>query len=96
MNSTQWLREMALQAAGQAGLSAIFRGGESSVSDDHVPFLDAGIPALDLIDLNYGPNNSYWHTAEDTLDKLSSESLENTGRLVLALLPLIEAKLGRQ
>ena len=42
---------------------------------------------VDLIDLDYGPNNSYWHTAQDTPDKLSARSLEAVGRIVLATIP---------
>jgi Zn-dependent M28 family amino/carboxypeptidase len=57
------------------------------VEDDHIPFLDAGIPAVDIIDLDYGPGNSYHHTPDDTLDNVSVESLDKVGRLVLALLP---------
>ena len=54
--------------------------------DDHVPFQELGIPAIDLIDFDYGPGNSWWHTNEDTLDKLSAPSLQITGDLVLGLL----------
>ena len=91
-NSTPWLSEMVWTAAGQAGLQSIFSSVESYVEDDHIPFLDAGIASVDLIDLNYGPGNSYWHTEEDTLDKVSAESMEKTGRLVLHLLPMLQEK----
>lgn len=47
----------------------------SAILDDHVPFLEAGIPAVDIIDMDY----PYWHTAADTTDKLSSESLQIVG-----------------
>ena len=47
-----------------------------SMFDDHTPFLEAGIPAVDLIDFDY----PYWHTANDTPDKVSPESLEAVGR----------------
>lgn len=43
--------------------------------DDHIPFVQAGIPAVDLIDFSY----PYWHTTEDTIDKLSSRSLQIVG-----------------
>ncbi len=49
-----------------------------SMFDDHTPFLEKGIPAVDLIDFDY----PYWHTAADTTDKISPESLERVGRLV--------------
>ncbi len=50
--------------------------------DDHTPFLEAGIPAVDIIDFDY----PYWHTTEDTLDKVSAESLQAVGDTVLAWL----------
>lgn len=61
------------------------------VRDDHLPFLNVGIPAVDLIDFDYGPQNSYWHTPEDTLDKCSAKSLGVAGRLVLGAMPALEA-----
>ena len=44
------------------------------MEDDHLPFLEAGIPSLNLIDFHYGPGNSYWHTTEDSIDRLSAAS----------------------
>ncbi|MEE9465006.1 MAG: M28 family peptidase, partial [Candidatus Neomarinimicrobiota bacterium] len=59
-----------------------------AIYDDHVPLLEAGIPAVDIIDMNYpnayGP--SYWHTLEDTPDKCSPESLEAVGTVVTILI----------
>ena len=60
------------------------------VGDDHVPFLEAGVRAVDLIDFAYGPGpppGSYWHTAEDTLDKVCAESLDAVGEAALGVLP---------
>jgi Zn-dependent M28 family amino/carboxypeptidase len=56
------------------------------VEDDHVPFLRAGVPAALLIDFDYPP----WHTADDTLDKVSARSLGVVGDVVLDALPSIE------
>lgn len=58
-----------------------------AIFDDHVPLLEAGIPAIDIIDFDY-PNRSanYWHTLEDTADKCSPESLEAVGTVVAALI----------
>jgi Zn-dependent M28 family amino/carboxypeptidase len=53
-----------------------------SITDDHVPFLQRGILAVDIIDLDY----PHWHTTEDTLDKISPESLERVGRVLQAYL----------
>jgi hypothetical protein len=44
--------------------------------DDHIPFVQMGIPAIDIIDFDY----PYWHTTKDTLDKVSAESLEAVGK----------------
>lgn len=60
--------------------------------DDHVPFLQAGIPSIDLIDFEYGPKDAslsggaYWHTDKDTIDKLSPKSLETCGTIFKHLL----------
>lgn len=53
-----------------------------SMIDDHTPFLERGIPAVDIIDFDY----PYWHTTEDTLDKVSADSLERVGRVLEAFL----------
>jgi Zn-dependent M28 family amino/carboxypeptidase len=95
-NSTRWLSDLVWEAAAKAGLASILSPVGGAIEDDHLPFLDAGIPSVDIIDLNYGPGNSFHHTAEDTLDKVSVESLEKTGRLVLTLLPMLEARLTGQ
>jgi len=54
--------------------------------DDHIPFEQHGIPAVDIIDFSYGPGNSYWHTTADTIDKVSPASLERVGRTLVAFL----------
>ena len=59
------------------------------IEDDHLEFLAAGIPSVDIIDLDY----TAWHTAEDTLDRVSAKSLQAVGDVLLAALPAIEAKL---
>jgi hypothetical protein len=48
--------------------------------DDHTPFIKKGLRAVDLIDLDY----KYWHTTQDTTDKVSAGSLEKVGRTLLA------------
>lgn len=64
--------------------------GERDIKDDHIHFRRRGVPAIDLIDFNYGPGNRHWHSREDTIDKVSAESLGRVGRLVLAAIPTIE------
>ena len=89
-NSTKSLMDLVWKTASRIGLESILSRTRAPVEDDHIPFLDAGIPSVDIIDLNYGPNNSYHHTIEDALDKISPQSLEKVGRLVLAVLPTLQ------
>lgn len=88
-NGTPTLAKLAVHAGRRIGHPGLVSLSELSVRDDHVPFLDAGFPAIDLIDFDYGPGNSWWHTAEDTCDKLSEESLLKAGRLVCELLNIL-------
>lgn len=82
-NSTPEWRERIWQVAGELGYGSWFvPTPRYSIIDDHTPFLRAGIPAVDIIDFDY----PYWHTTEDTLDKLSADSLERVGRTVETLL----------
>jgi len=71
---------------GQAGIKIFDMNTSIGVYDDHIAALDIGIPAIDIIDIRYGPNatpfGGYWHTHEDTPDKVSAESLETVGRMV--------------
>ena len=75
-NSTPELAETVLKAAKSLGRADKFSAGSIEMIDDHYPFLQAGIPAVDLIDFSFGPDNSYWHTQEDTMDKISAESIK--------------------
>ncbi len=89
-NSTKRLMDLVWETADRIGLKSILSRTQSPVEDDHIPFLDVGIPCVDIIDLNYGPGNSYHHTLEDTLDKISPQSMEKVGKLVLAMLPALQ------
>lgn len=64
-----------------AGFSAAFpsRWGPT-IEDDHLPLIDAGVPTMDLIDFDYGPNHSWWHSTADTPDKCSANSLGTIGK----------------
>jgi len=77
-------------AARAAGLGQHFGTFAKALRDDHIPFLEAGVPAIDLIDFEYGPANAWWHTAEDTLDKCSAGSLVAAGGIVLAAWSALE------
>ena len=54
-----------------------------AITDDHLPLIRAGVRAIDVIDFDYGPSNAYWHTPEDTPDKVSAESLQVVGDVVV-------------
>jgi glutaminyl-peptide cyclotransferase len=90
-NSTPWLTEMIWEAARRQKLEAEFQSSTTQIEDDHLPFLKAGVPSVDIIDLEY----PQWHTAQDTLDAVSARSLQVVGDVVLAALPQIEARLAR-
>ena len=85
-NSTPWLTDTVFAAAHRLGYAKYFLDSPTPVDDDHIPFVNAGVPAVDLIDFNYGPDNSYWHTEKDTVDHCSPLSLTIVGRVVLATL----------
>jgi len=89
-SSTPWLTKMVFQTARRLGYEKYFRDDPRAYVDDHVPFLNAGVAATDLLDFDYGPNNRYWHTAQDTLDRCSPASLTIVGRVVLATLDELE------
>jgi len=61
-----------------------------AVEDDHTPFARLGVRVLDLIDFDYGPANSWWHTSEDKLDKLDPRSFQVVGEVVLETLWRLE------
>jgi Zn-dependent M28 family amino/carboxypeptidase len=90
-NSTPWLTDIVWAAARRLGHGAHFLDEPFPVEDDHIPFVRAGVPAVDLIDLDYPE----WHTAGDTLDKVGARSLQIVGDVVLAALPDIEARLAK-
>jgi Zn-dependent M28 family amino/carboxypeptidase len=85
-NSTPWLTDLVWQIAREKGYGAHFLEESISVEDDHAPFLRLGVPAVDLIDFEYGPQNRYWHSPDDTLDKLGSRSFEILGEVLLEVL----------
>ncbi|MFZ5929493.1 MAG: M28 family peptidase [Acidobacteriota bacterium] len=84
--SSDTLMSLIWSVARQLGLSKYFSGPALAIEDDHVPFLRLGARAANLIDFDYGPDHSWWHTKEDTLDKLSPDSFEAVGRVLIETL----------
>jgi Zn-dependent M28 family amino/carboxypeptidase len=89
LNSTTWLTDIIWAAAQKQQLSSYFRPDRVQIEDDHLPFIDAGVPSVDVIDLEYPA----WHTAGDTLDAVSARSLQVVGDAIVAALPQIETRL---
>jgi glutaminyl-peptide cyclotransferase len=88
LNSTIWLTNLIWEAARRSNLAAYFLGESTTVDDDHIPFMQAGVPAVDIIDLEYGA----WHTPEDTLESISPKGLQVVGDVVLTAIPMLEAR----
>jgi Zn-dependent M28 family amino/carboxypeptidase len=90
--SAQWLVALMTQAAHKFGYDKYFFQTEGQVEDDHLPFVERGVPSIDVIDLDYGPNNSYHHTAHDTMDKIGARSLTIDGDVFLETIRLIDLR----
>ena len=91
-NSTGWLLDLIQRAAAKNGDQSYFFEQQTTDSDDHLPFVRRGVPSADIIDLNYGYQNSYWHTAQDTMDKLSAKSLAIVGNTMLETIRLLNLR----
>lgn len=87
-NSSQSLRDLMYQAAAALNDSAYFPQRPSPIEDDHMPFVQAGVNSLDVIDLDY----KYWHTGQDTMDKLSPKSFQVVGDVVTRMVEQLESK----
>jgi len=90
-HSTPWLTDVVFAQAQRLGYGRYFLNKAWPIEDDHIPFLELGVPAVDIIDLNYGPFNLYWHSRSYTVDKCSPASLAIVARVVLATLAALEA-----
>jgi len=91
-NSTGWLLDLIQHAAAKTGDQSYFFQEQTTDSDDHLPFVKRGVPSADIIDLNYGYQNAYWHTAQDTMDKISAKSLTIVGNTMLETIRLLNLR----
>jgi len=91
-NSTPWLEDLVYQAATRLGYQSHFFARAIPVDDDHKPFVERGVPSADLIDFDYGYGNVFWHTTQDTVDKLSPKSLEIVGSVTLEMVRMLDKK----
>jgi len=93
-DSTKWLVGLVWDVAKKLGYGNVFLDESMQVSDDHDPFLQRKVPAVDVIDLQNYPGGDiyYWHTPEDTLDKVSAKSLAITGHVFLESVKQLQTK----
>src|SRR5207248_496610 len=91
-NSTPWLEDLIYEAASKLGYQSHFFGRTIAAEDDHLPFVQRGVPAADLIDLDYGYGNVFHHTPQDTLDKLSPKSMAIVGSVILETVQMLDKK----
>ena len=89
LNSTPWVEDVVKKAATRLGYQSYFFAKSDSIDDDHMPFVQRGVPSADVIDLDYGPQNSWHHSAQDTMDKLSAKSLTIAGNVFLETIRLL-------
>jgi len=88
--STRWLQDIIWQTGRELGHTKVFVDREEGVGgDDHEPFLRAGVDSVDLIQLN---SYQYWHTPQDSIDKISADSMKIVGDTILASLPRIASR----
>lgn len=80
------LAKLLFNSAKTLGVKKYFTWFKGDILDDHTPFVNANIPAIDIIDFEFGPSNIYWHSKADTMDKISPKSLEITGNVTLHML----------
>ena len=94
--SSPALVDMLKQAARDTGHQGnVLQHVQLQIDDDHIPFQQRGVPVLDLIDIDYGPHNAahpdgWHHTADDTLDKISPQSLQVSADILVDMLHLID------
>ena len=89
---TPWLLDLIYAAAERLGYQSHFYAREGPIEDDHLPFVKRGVPSADVIDLDYGYNNVFHHTAQDTMDKLSPKSLEIAGDTILETIHMLDQR----
>jgi glutaminyl-peptide cyclotransferase len=97
--SSAWLQNFIAKAANQLGNTRYFFQYETNIIDDHVSFIQVGVPAVDVVDARFGrmgvrfdAMGEFHHSNADTLDKVSQHSLEVVGRTVLPAVELLDAQ----
>jgi len=92
-NSTKWLADLVWKTGDRLQYKNVFVAKEEGgVTDDHGPFLKRGVPAVDIIVADWGTKYPYWHTTDDTMDKLSPKSFAVVGHVILASIGELQQK----
>src|SRR6266849_10725161 len=91
-NSAPWLLDLIYAAAERLGYQSHFYASQGPIDDDHLPSIKRGVPCADVIDLDYGYNNVFHHTPQDTMDKLSPKSLEIVGDTILETIHMLDQR----
>jgi len=87
-NSTPWLTDILWSTAQHLGYGRVFVNDRATIEDDHLSFLKRDVPSADVIDLDV----PYWHTPQDTLDKVDPRTLAITGHVIIGSLPELEKR----
>jgi glutaminyl-peptide cyclotransferase len=87
-----WLLDLIYSAAEHEGYQSHFFAQEGPDEDDHIPFFNRGVPSADIIDFDYGYNNVFWHSPQDTMDKLSPKSFQIVGDTILETIQLLDQR----
>jgi glutaminyl-peptide cyclotransferase len=91
-DAPKWLNDAIFNTAARLGYESAFISGVTGTEDDNLPFIDRHVPVIDLIDLNDYIKLGYWHTTQDTLDKISPRSLAIVGHVVIESLPELQKR----
>src|ERR1019366_5709686 len=92
LNSTPCLENVVGRAAKRLGFHSHLFPRTPEVAEDPLPFTKTGVPSLDLIYFTYGYNHIFWHTTQDTVDKLSPKSLQIVGSVMLETVRLLDKR----
>jgi glutaminyl-peptide cyclotransferase len=87
-NSTPWLTDIIWSTAQRLGYGRVFVNDHTTIEDDHLSFVKRDVPSVDVIDLEV----PYWHTPQDTLDKVDPRTLAITGHVMIESLPELEKR----
>jgi hypothetical protein len=91
-NGAPWLLDLIYAAASRYGYQSHFYARQGPIEDDHMPFVKRGVPCADVIDLDYGYDNVFWHSPQDTMDKLSPKSFEIAGNTILETIRILDQR----